>query len=112
VEIMKVRVFSDELIEKTNGIPRGSILSAKRILNNINIDYVTGKHIGFTCMDPRFNISHSVIYFSEKRFKDAWNCDCKWFSLKRRFCKHILGVFIRVNSDKSFLRDVDIKIYK
>ena len=86
-------------------IKKGSLLASNRIFYNVKVDYITAKHIGFTCKDDAFNTSHSVIYFSEKKdFKDMWSCDCKWFSLKHIFCKHVLGVFRRLNNDPSFLK--------
>lgn len=85
-------------------IKKGSLLAAKRIAGDIKVDYLTPKHIGFTSKDDQYNTVHSVIYFSERDFKDSWNCDCKWFSIKNLFCKHILGVFLRLNNDQNFLK--------
>ena len=90
--------------ELKNNIKKGSLVAAKRIFNDIKVDYLTPKHIGFTCKDKIFDTTHSVIYFSEKEFKKSWNCDCHWFSIKHVFCKHILSVFLRLNEDKLFLK--------
>lgn len=87
-----------------NDIKKGSLNSARVIVSSVKVDYLTPKHIGCTVKDPVFNTSHSVIYFSEREFKNSWNCDCKWFSLKNIFCKHILAVFIRLNNDAAFLK--------
>jgi hypothetical protein len=102
---MKIRVLSvNNMEELKDGIKRGSLNAAKDIFSDVNVDYITSKHIGFTSKDKMYNTAHSVIYFSEKDFKNAWNCDCKWFSIKNLFCKHILAVFLRLNNDKNFLK--------
>jgi SWIM zinc finger len=102
---MKIRVLSVDSMETLKGgIRKGSLNSAKGIFKDVNVEYITPKHIGFTLKDAVYNTSHSVIYFSEKDFKNAWNCDCKWFSVKNLFCKHILAVFLRLNNDENFLK--------
>ncbi|MFX0101827.1 MAG: SWIM zinc finger family protein [Candidatus Hodarchaeota archaeon] len=45
---------------------------------------------------------YRIIYYSEKKFPKSWNCDCKWFSLKQKFCKHILAIFLRLIYDLEF----------
>ena len=67
---MKVLVIPEELI-LPRFFPVESIISAKRIWDNIKIDYVTKKHIGFTVEDKITNTKHSVIYLSEKSFQIA-----------------------------------------
>jgi hypothetical protein len=98
---MMIQFYPSEEIEK---IRSTSVWSGKRIAPDVKVDYVTSKHIGFSCYDPKFNTVHSVIYFSEKKFPNSWNCDCKWHSLKNKFCKHILAVFFRLNEDQNFLK--------
>lgn len=87
-----------------NELHTTSVASGVRIAYDVNVDYVTAKHIGFSCFDKKFDTKHSVIYFSEREFPDSWSCDCKWFSVKRGFCKHILAVFFRLNQDEKFLK--------
>lgn len=99
---MKIKFYSYEDIEK---IRSSSVLSAKRIAPDVNVDYITAKHIGFSVFDKKYNTKHSVIYFSEKEFPKSWNCDCKWSSIKKGFCKHILAVFLRLNEDEKFLKN-------
>ena len=99
---MKIQFLSEERVQNSD-LAKGSIFAAERIWQNIKIDYVTEKHVAFSCHDSKFETNHSVIYFSERKFDKAWLCDCKWFSLKNKFCKHIIGVFYRLNRDKEFL---------
>lgn len=101
---MKIIILSEKEIEESKNNTKGSMISARRIWPNVKVDYLTGKHIGFTCADPKFDNQHSVIYYSERPIERAWNCDCKWFSLKQKFCKHILAVFLRIQNDQSFLK--------
>lgn len=102
---MKINIMSIKDIEELKHNTKGSSNSAKRIWPNVKVDYLTGKHIGFTSKDPKYHNSHSVIYYSERKpLQKAWNCDCKWFSLKQKFCKHILSVFLRIHNDEKFLK--------
>jgi hypothetical protein len=104
---MKILVASEKNMEELRNNTKGSLESAKRIWESVKVDYLTAKHIGFTCRDPRYDVSHSIIYYSERKFKRAWNCDCKWFSLKDKFCKHILAVFFRALKDRLFLKNFE-----
>ena len=81
-----------------------SVASGLRISPDIKVDYITAKHIGFTSIDKRYDTSYSVIYFSEKEFPGSWNCACKFGSIGKGFCKHVLAVFHRLNNDESFLK--------
>ena len=99
---MKVLVIPEELM-LPRFFPIESIISAKRIWNNIKIDYTTKKHIGFTVEDKIVNTKHSVIYLSEKKFPDCWNCDCQWYSIRKKYCKHILAVNIFLQRMKDIL---------
>ena len=36
--------------------------------------------------------THSVIYDKKK---DSWSCDCKWSSLKRSICSHIVAAKLK-----------------
>jgi len=101
---MKIKFYSLSEIEK---IRSSSVLEGKRISPDINIDYITSKHVGFSCFDKKLDTKHSVIYFSEKKFPDSWLCDCKWSSLKKGLCKHILSVFFRLNQDENFLKNIE-----
>ncbi len=101
---MDIQFLSIESIESNKEISKNSYSSAKRMWEDVKVDYITIKHIGFTCIDKTYDTTHSVIYFSEKKFPESWNCDCHWHSIKRGFCKHILAVFIRLNKDKNFLK--------
>jgi hypothetical protein len=101
---MDIKFFSVKKIESDNTIGKDSYSSAKRLFEGIKVDYITTKHIGFTCEDKVYNSKHSVIYFSEKEFPNSWNCDCHWHSIKNGFCKHILSVFLRLNQDENFLK--------
>jgi len=101
---MIIKIASEPSIEALKNNTRGSIDSAKRMLDQVNVDYITAKHIGFSCSDYKYKTVHSVIYYSERPFEKAWNCDCKWFSLKEKFCGHILAVFLRILKDEKFLK--------
>ena len=87
-------------------ISKNILSSGRRIYKEVSVDYITTKHIGFTSKDKLYNTKHSVIYFSEKKFPNSWNCDCHWHSIKKGFCKHILAVFIRLNKDENFLKKI------
>ena len=76
--MMKVRYIPLKFLEKSHEISRTSLESAKRIYKDVKVDYITAKHIGFTCYDVKYDTTHSVIYFSERNFPESWNCDCKW----------------------------------
>lgn len=106
---MEVTFDSLEKIESKKSINKNSYDSAKRLWKEVKVDYITSKHIGFTCEDKAYNTSHSVIFFSEKKAEDAWNCDCHWHSIKKGLCKHILAVFIRLNKDETFLKTLKKK---
>jgi len=101
---MEIKFPSLKKIESDKNISKNSYNSAKRLWKNVKVDYITSKHIGFTCIDNVYKTKHSIIYFSEKKFPESWNCDCSWHSIKGSFCKHILAVFIRLNEDKNFLK--------
>ncbi|HDQ59694.1 MAG TPA: SWIM zinc finger family protein [Candidatus Woesearchaeota archaeon] len=105
-----LRYFSEEKLKRSN-VARGSILSAERVWKNVKVDYVTGQHIAFTCSDPLFDTSRSVLYFGERPFRNAWSCDCTWFSMKHKFCKHIIGVFYRLNRDPNFLSSLEKTVF-
>lgn len=92
---MEIKFFS---IKKLDKEVNRSYINARKVWKNVKVDYITSKHIGFTVL------GHSVIYFSERKFPKSWNCDCPWYSIKGKFCKHILAVFIRLNKDKNFLK--------
>ncbi len=90
---MKIQVVDEKEILPKN-FPLDSIISSRRIWRQVKIDYVGAKHVGFLVYDPLKKTEHSVIYYSEKKFPDNWSCDCKWFSMKGVYCKHILAVHI------------------
>ena len=101
---MDIKFLTSKKIESDPKISKNSYTSAKRMYEDVKVDYVTSKHIGFTSVDKNYGTMHSVIYFSEKKFPDSWNCDCHWFTLKRIYCKHILSVFVRLEKDEVFLK--------
>ncbi|MDD5181952.1 MAG: SWIM zinc finger family protein [Candidatus Nanoarchaeia archaeon] len=101
---MIIKIASEKSIEALKHNTHGSIDSGKRMINEVNVDYITAKHIGFSCRDYKYKTNHSVIYYSERPLEKAWNCDCKWSSLKEKFCGHILAVFLRLLTDEKFLK--------
>lgn len=103
---MKVKVLSKEIIDSGKAGGRTSLSSAYRINQDVNIEYIASRHIGFSVPDKKYKTKHSVIYFSEKEFPECWNCDCKWFSIKNIFCKHILAVLLRLMLDPKFLKNI------
>lgn len=103
---MDIKFLSVESMKSSKDINKNSYNSAKRLWKDIKVDYITAKHIGFTCEDKAYNTKHSIIYFDEKDFPESWNCDCKWHSIKGGFCKHILAIFLRLNEDKKFLKTI------
>lgn len=103
---MEIKFLSLKTIESDKDISKNSYNSAKRLWKDVKVDYITPKHIGFTCIDKAYGTTHSIIYFSEKKFPESWNCDCSWHSIKGSFCKHILAVFVRLNEDENFLRTI------
>lgn len=107
---MEITFSSLEKIKSDKTINKASYDSAKRLWKDVKVDYITTKHVGFTCVDKAYNTSHSVIFFSEKKPDEAWNCDCHLYSIKKKLCKHILAVFIRLNKDESFLKTIKKRI--
>lgn len=73
---------------------------ALSLLDKVNLDYITSKHISFTVSN---NEVHSVIYFRERK-QDRWQCDCKWFALHGTPCSHILAVNIALLQGKVKLK--------
>ncbi len=96
--------LSNEPKDESKYFSKGSFLSARRLWNDLKVDYITSKHISFSVLDKVIDSTRSVIYFSEKEFPKSWNCECKWFSIKNKFCKHILAVFLRLEKDEKFLK--------
>ncbi len=103
---MEIKFLSTKSIESNKDIGKSSYDSAKRMWKDVKVDYITAKHIGFTCVDKLYGTTHSVIYFSERKFPESWNCDCRWHTIKEKFCKHILAVFLRLNNDDNFLKTI------
>lgn len=101
---MKIMFASKKSMEDPEKVSQTSLDSARIIYPDVKVDYVTAKHIGFTCKDKRYDTKRSVIYYGERKFEDSWNCDCQWFSLKAKYCKHILAVFQRILKDSLFLK--------
>ena len=106
ISFVEIKFLSKKSIESSKEISKTSLDAAKRIYKDVKVDYITTKHIGFTCEDRLYGTKHSVIYFSERGFPESWNCDCKWYTLKEKFCKHILAVFLRLNLDENFLKTI------
>lgn len=101
---MIIKIASEKSMSEFKKNTSGSFDSGKRMIDDVKVDYITAKHIGFSCCDYKYKTCHSVIYYSERPFEKAWNCDCKWFSLKEKFCGHILAVFLRLLKDEKFLK--------
>ncbi len=99
---MKVKVLRESDI-LPNNFPLESTIAARRIWRQVKVDYVGAKHVGFKVYDPIKKTEHSVIYYSEKKFPNNWSCDCKWFSIKGKYCKHILAVHIFVQRMEDIL---------
>ncbi|MCD6576020.1 MAG: SWIM zinc finger family protein [Nanoarchaeota archaeon] len=103
---MEIKFLSIKKIESNPDVSRNSYEAAKRMWKDVKVDYITSRHIGFTATDKLYNTKHSIIYFSERKFPKSWNCDCRWHTLKGKFCKHILAVFLRLNKDPFFLKTI------
>lgn len=105
----KVRILKYEEINEKN-FQSGSIARAKRIMNNVFLEYKTLRHIGFRVLDFERNSIHSVIYMSEKKKPSDWQCDCTWYSTQSiktgKYCAHILAIHLKLNKDKEFMKMV------
>lgn len=88
-----MKFLTDEDIEKED-FCEGSKDRAKILKHCVNHDYDSSKVIAFTVGAKR---KYSVMY---NKPKDLWSCTCKWSSLKKTHCAHILAVHLWLNTNK------------
>ncbi|MEM5820786.1 MAG: hypothetical protein QXP34_00485 [Candidatus Aenigmatarchaeota archaeon] len=75
-------------------------IKARKLLREgrVSKDFENELRIHFTVKG--YEDIHYVIY---DKIKDEFSCDCKWFSLKKEECSHILACKMLLESEKEKL---------
>ena len=80
----------EEAVNSINlsSVSRDIIREARSMIHLVSVDYIKKDKIHFVV---GFSKKHSVYFFSKGK---KWSCDCPYFSISGKYCKHIIAAYL------------------